>query len=224
MPARAVCSGKVIEGAAGLLPLLSQATFSEMIRRVVKYGHPVLRQKGERVESITRSVRQLIEDLIETMYAAKGIGLAAQQIGEALQVTVLDVRQTERPSTMHMNGAPVDVAVFMPLVLVNPQVTPLGTPVPGSEGCLSFPEIFAEINRPETADVVALNEKGERIEFRCEGLLARAIQHEVDHLNGILYIDRMDAVTKAELKPMLTSLHSKTREALSQNPAVARVK
>ena len=93
MPARAVCSGKVIEGAAGLLPLPSQATFSEMIRRVVKYGHPVLRQKGGRVGSITRSVRQLIEDLIETMYASKGIGLAAQQIGEALQVTVLDVRQ-----------------------------------------------------------------------------------------------------------------------------------
>lgn len=170
--------------------------------------------KGRAEKDITPSVKRLIEDLIETMYAAKGIGLAAQQIGEALLVTVLDVRGIERPSTLEINGNPVDIASVMPLVLVNPDVRPFGDSVEGPEGCLSFPEIFAEISRPETADVVALNGKGERIQFRCGGLLARAIQHEVDHLNGILFIDRMDAATKTELKRDLTVLQSTSKEAL----------
>ena len=80
----------------------------------------------------------------------------------------------------------------MPLVLINPEIKPLGDFVAAGEGCLSFPEIFGEIARPGSVDVKALNEKGKPVEFRCGGLLARAIQHEVDHLNGILFIDRMD--------------------------------
>ena len=84
----------------------------------------------------------------------------------------------------------------------------------GGEGCLSFPEIFAEITRPESVDVKALNEKGKPVEFRCGGLLARAIQHEVDHLNGILFIDRMSKKTKEELRPDLDELQAKTKAEL----------
>ncbi len=193
-----------------------------MVRKVVQYGHPVLRQKGARVETITRAIKMLVEDLLETMYAAKGIGLAAQQVGEALQVTVLDVRALERPSSLELKGKPSSVADYMPLVLINPEVELIGEAVEGTEGCLSFPEVFAEIRRPELAEVVALNQKGERIEFRCGGLLARAIQHEVDHLNGILFIDRMDAQTKSDLKSMLVDLQATTKDMLKNAQAASR--
>jgi len=186
-----------------------------MILEVVKYGHPALRQKGSRVEKITPEIHKLIADMFETMLAAKGVGLAAQQVGRALQLTVLDVRSvTERPSTLELDGKEADVQAFMPLVLINPVVTGVGDPVAGSEGCLSFPEIFAEISRPGQADVRATNEKGEKIEFRCGGLLARAIQHELDHLNGVLFIDRMTRADKDELKPQLEELQDATKEAL----------
>ena len=184
---------------------------------IVKYGHPVLRQKGARVEKITAEIAQFIEDMFETMYDAAGIGLAAQQVGRALQLTIIDVRGVkERPSTLELNGQPADVATFMPLVLLNPQVTPVGDPIPGPEGCLSFPEMFADITRPESVRVVATNAQGERVEFKAGGLLARAVQHETDHLHGILFIDRMTAKDKAELKPELEILQAETKAALGR--------
>jgi peptide deformylase len=182
---------------------------------VVKYGHPVLRQKGARIESITSEIKKLIADLLATMHASKGVGLAAQQIGKALQLTVIDVREAkDRPSWLERNGKPADVNDFMPLVLINPEIKPFGDPIAGGEGCLSFPEIFAEITRPGSVVVTALNEKGKPVEFRCGGLLARVIQHEVDHLNGILFIDRMSAATKRELKPQLEDLQARTKAEL----------
>jgi peptide deformylase len=186
-----------------------------MILEVVKYGNAVLRQKGAPIDKINADIKKLIADMFETMYAAKGVGLAAQQVGRALQLTVLDVRGiADRPSTLERDGKEADVAEFMPLVLINPQVKPLGDPVAGPEGCLSFPEIYADISRPGMAEVKALNDKGEKIEFRCGGLLSRAIQHELDHLNGILFIDRMLRVDKDELKETLHELQAKTKAAL----------
>src|SRR5438477_351833 len=118
-----------------------------MILTVVKYGTPILRQKGARIESVTPTIKKLIADMLETMYAHKGIGLAAQQVGLALQLTVIDVRGvTDRPSSLELKGQPADVQEFMPLVLINPELKPIGKPVAGPEGCLSFPEIFAEIS------------------------------------------------------------------------------
>ena len=188
-----------------------------MILDVVKFGDPVLRQTGARIESITLEIRQLVTDMFETMYAAKGVGLAAQQIGKALQLTVIDVSPvTDRPSTLEINGQPADVHDLMPLVLINPEIKPVGEKIPGPEGCLSFPEIFADIARPEFVDVKALNEAGKLIEFRAGGLLGRAIQHEVDHLNGILFIDRMDRKTKEELRPELEDLQAETKDALQK--------
>lgn len=188
-----------------------------MILPVLKYGHPVLRQRGIRVESVNAEVKALIADLKETMYAAKGIGLAAQQIGKAMQVAVIDVNGvTDRPSTLELDGASADVAKFMPVILINPAVTLVGEPVAGPEGCLSFPEIYAEVARPEFIDVTALDEKGKKFAFRCGGLLARAVQHEVDHLNGILFIDRMTTVKKKEIKPELDALQASTKEELKQ--------
>lgn len=188
-----------------------------MLLEVVQFGTPVLRQKGAAVGSITPAVKQLIADMLETMYAAHGVGLAAQQVGHALQLTVIDVRGvTDRPSTLELNGQPADVAAFMPLVLINPQVTPIGAPASGPEGCLSFPEIYAEITRPESVEVKALDAEGHGIRFRCGGLLARAVQHEVDHLQGILFIDRMDKKAKEELRDELDWLQAETKAALKE--------
>jgi peptide deformylase len=186
-----------------------------MILEVVKYGQPALRQKGACIEKVTPEIKKLIADMFETMNASHGIGLAAQQIGLAQQLMVIDVREAkDRPSWLELDGQPADVNEFMPLVLINPELKPGGEPATGGEGCLSFPEIFAEITRPETVDVKALNQKGKPVEFRCGGLLARAIQHETDHLNGILFIDRMSRKIKEELRPELDELQAKTKAEL----------
>jgi peptide deformylase len=194
-----------------------------MILDVVKYGHPALRQKGARIETLTPAIRKLIEDMYETMHEAHGIGLAAQQVGQALQLTVIDVRGVpDRPSTLELDGQPADVDAFMPLVLINPEVTPIGPPATGPEGCLSFPEIFADITRPGSVDVKALDRDGKPMTFRCGGLLARAVQHETDHLHGILFIDRMEKKTKEELRPELDDLQAKTKAALKAASPVGR--
>ena len=186
-----------------------------MILPIVKYGHPALRQKGARIGAVTPEIKKLIADMFETMYEHKGVGLAAQQVGVALQVTVIDVRGvTDRPSSLALDGQPAEVADFMPLVLINPEVKPVGKPVSGPEGCLSFPEIFADIARPESVEVTAMNEKGKPIQFHCGGLLARAVQHETDHLHGILFIDRMDKKTKEQLRPELEVLQVETKAGL----------
>jgi peptide deformylase len=186
-----------------------------MILEVIKYGHPVLRQKGAPIEKITLDIKKLIADMFETMNANHGIGLAAQQIGQALQLTVIDVREVkDRPSWLELDGQRADVNEFMPLVLINPELEPGGDPVAGGEGCLSFPEIFAEITRPDAVTVKALDQKGRPVVFRCGGLLARAVQHETDHLNGILFIDRMSRKTKEELRPELDALQATTKAEL----------
>jgi peptide deformylase len=188
-----------------------------MMLPIVKYGHPTLRQRGARVERITPEIGRLVQDMFETMYVAKGIGLAAQQVDRALQVMVIDVREvTDRPSTLELHGKPADPQSFMPLALINPEVRPLGPTCEGAEGCLSFPELFSDVLRPEQAEVSGLNSQGELIQFRCGGLLSRVIQHEYDHLQGILFIDRMSLKDKQKLKPELDALVAETREVLSE--------
>jgi peptide deformylase len=187
-----------------------------MILEIVRFGNPILRQKGMRIQEFTPELKRLREDMLETMYAAAGVGLAAQQVGRALQLTVLDVCGVkDRPSTLEWNGGPVEVTAFMPLTLINPEIKPFGDPVTGPEGCLSFPEIYEEITRPSGVEVSALNERMERVKFKAGGLLARAIQHETDHLNGILFIDRMPVAAKKALKEQLDGLQKATKEALA---------
>jgi peptide deformylase len=191
-----------------------------MILPIVKYGHPVLRQKGERIEGMTPELAALVEEMKETMYAANGVGLAAQQVGRALQLAVVDVTDvTDRPSRLEWGGAEVAVEDYMPLVLINPELRLPGEAESGPEGCLSFPELYAPIWRPGTIEVTARNEAWEEMTFRCGGLLARAIQHEVDHLNGILFIDRMERGDRERLKPEWEALQAETRQILQREKA-----
>jgi len=188
-----------------------------MVLDVVKYGDPVLRKRGAKIEAITPEITQFIADMFDTMKAARGVGLAAQQVGRALQLTVIDVRgMKDRPSLLWLDGQPADAEAFMPLVLINPQINPVGPRVAGPEGCLSFPEIYGDIERPSEVEVTAQNERGESFSFKAGGLLARAVQHEVDHLNGILFIDRMSSSVRAEVKDEVDFLQAETKAQLGR--------
>ncbi|HAK06454.1 MAG TPA: peptide deformylase [Spartobacteria bacterium] len=179
---------------------------------ILQYGNPILRAKGKQIDKIDNRIRELAQNMIETMHAANGIGLAAQQVGEALQLTVLDISQIEdRPSTMKLNGEDVDPKAAMPLVLINPQITRSEGSAIGTEGCLSFPEITGEIERAECVSVRAETLENKTIEIEATGLLARALQHEADHLNGILFIDRMNSAAKASLSSRLKRLQKETK-------------
>ena len=178
---------------------------------IAKYGDPILRAQGRRVEKVNDHIRELAANMVETMHAANGVGLAAQQVGEALQLTVLDVLQTEdRPSTLRLNGREIELLAAMPLILLNPKIALDGETNISTEGCLSFPEITAEIERSVAVNVLAETLEGEPIQIEATGLLARALQHEVDHLNGILFIDRMSSVAKATLQSRLKRLRKET--------------
>ena len=187
-----------------------------MILQILQYGDPVLRAKGDRIETIDDRIRELAANMIETMHAAHGVGLAAQQIGEALQLTVLDISAVEddRPSTLKLDGQDADPKTAMPLVLINPEIELGGETELGVEGCLSFPEITGDIERAQSVTVRAQTLEGGAIQVEAGGFLARAIQHEGDHLNGILFIDRMRSAAKAALSSRLRRLQKETRRGV----------
>ena len=151
-----------------------------MRRPILRYGEPVLHRKAAPVEALTPEIDALIDDMRETMHAAAGVGLAAPQIGESLRICLVDLSAGRRPDQL--------------LVLINPElITSAGLQLK-EEGCLSVPGIEATVARPQTVAVRALDRDGEAREIVAEGLLARALQHEIDHLNGILFLDRLRPV------------------------------
>jgi peptide deformylase len=153
-----------------------------MIRTILHYPDKRLRERGERVETITPQIQQLIDDMAETMYAAPGVGLAATQIGEALQLFIVDVADENAPS---------DLRVF-----VNPEILEREGEVAWQEGCLSFPGVQEEVDRAAHVRVRAQDRDGKWFELEADGLLAVAIQHEYDHLQGVLMIDHMGPLKK----------------------------
>ena len=188
---------------------------------ILQYGDPILRAKGERIEKIDERIRQLAMNMLETMHAAHGVGLAAQQVGQPLQLTVLDVSAVEdRPSTLKLSGKDVYPKSAMPIVLINPEVEMRGETEVGVEGCLSFPEITADIERAESVLVRAQTLEGETFQIEASGLLARAIQHEHDHLHGILFIDRMSSAAKAALSSRLKRLQKETKRGVRHREAL----
>ena len=182
---------------------------------ILQYGDPMLRAKGKGIRQLPDDrIRELVANMLETMEAANGVGLAAQQVGEPLQLTVLDISRVEdRPSTMKLNGQDVDPQTAMPLVLINPEIEFGDETEMGTEGCLSFPEITGEIERAKSVMARGQTLEGDRIEIEATGLLARALQHEADHLNGILFIDRMSSAAKASLSSRLKRLQKQTRRS-----------
>lgn len=173
-----------------------------MILEITTHDHPALRTKGRPVEKVDAAIRRLAEEMIETMRAAEGIGLAAQQVGRPLQLFVLEVpHMKDRPSAMRIGGKPADFESLMPMVLINPSVELFGRTRAGSEGCLSFPGLRGDVVRPFSVRVKAQSLDGGEIAFEADGLLARAVQHEFDHLQGILFIDRMSDEDRVQELP-----------------------
>ena len=141
------------------------------------------------------------------MNEAEGVGLAAPQIGISLQIAVIDLRKVEkRPSSMEIGGKPVDWKKHMPLVFCNPVLTLTRKREDAEEGCLSFPGLSGAVRRSLRVQMDYLDLEGKKMSLAAGGLLARAIQHEVDHLQGILFIDRMDPEVRQPLKPALDEL------------------
>jgi peptide deformylase len=152
------------------------------VRTILHYPDPRLRQKALAVPTVTPAIMQLVEDMAETMYAAPGVGLAANQIGEALRIFVIDTAGDDEPSKLQ--------------VFINPEIVSKQGELVWEEGCLSFPGVMEEIERAARVRVKAIDQHGQPFELEAEGLLAVAIQHENDHLDGALMIDKMGALKK----------------------------
>ena len=164
-----------------------------MIRRIVKYGEPVLEQVAEPVvEFNTPELNQLVADMWETMYAAKGVGLAAPQVGVPKRVLIIDTSVGEDETKK--------------IVLINPELTSKEGKQSGEEGCLSLPGFREMVTRANQVEVRARNEAGEEITLTGDELLARAFQHEIDHLNGVLFINHLSTLKRDMIRRKIKKL------------------
>jgi peptide deformylase len=194
-PAKKIHSNKLTCGVTRLI--LPDMT----IRSIVLIPDPVLRRIAQAFERADDETRRLLDDMLDTMYAAPGIGLAAPQVGVSMRALVMDVsRGEEMPS---------------PLRMINPEIVHVSDAMSmHDEGCLSIPEVYAEVERPASCLVRYVDYDGKSVELQCEGLLATCVQHEVDHLNGILFIDHLSRLRRDLL---VKKFHKSRRE----NSAIA---
>lgn len=172
-----------------------------MIRPILVVGNPVLRQKAKRVSQVDKPIQRLIDDMIETMRAAPGVGLAAPQIGVPLRLAVIEV----------------DDKIT---VIINPEIIKMSGEHELDEGCLSVPGFWGQLNRAEKVSVKALDRNGKEQRIRdAEGLFAQALQHEIDHLDGKLYIDRMDSLERLQRSEPLRKREAEARAAAAAQQA-----
>lgn len=188
--------------------------------QIVLYGNAILRKKGAKIPvPLKKEHVQLIQDMLETMHEAKGIGLAAQQVRQALQLAVVDVTGIEdRPSKMWIKQQEVNPVDYMPMVLINPQISLIKTKESDIEGCLSFPGIEASINRPRRVKIKMHKPDGSIFEFEAGGLLGRAIQHEYDHLQGVLFTDLMNSEERKLLRDRIEAIRTGKFEVSNAKP------
>lgn len=176
------------------------------------YGDPVLRAPAARIPAVTDEIRALARDMIETMHAEQGVGLAAPQVGRSVALCVIDVPVEYDTDE---DGRRLHPDLTMPMVLINPDVVePSRKTDSREEGCLSFPGMRGSIPRALEITVRYLDERGQAREARLREFLARVVQHEVDHLNGVLFIDRMSVAKRFALKKKLLELKRETEERL----------
>jgi peptide deformylase len=169
------------------------------LREILEYPDPRLREVAKPVAAVTPEIQALVDDMAETMYAAPGCGLAATQLGIPHRIFVVDCAEEDEPS---------DLRVF-----INPEIIEKDGVVVWTEGCLSFPGVREEIKRAETVKVRALGRDGKPFELEADGLLAVAIQHETDHLDGVLMIDKLNALKKRMMGRKLAQARKEQRES-----------
>lgn len=179
---------------------------------ICTYGNPILRKKAVEVTTFGEEIRALAKEMFETMYKERGLGLAAEQVGRTERIFVVDIPPD---SDMGDDGQRENPAIPMPLVFINPRITAHSDDIQcGPEGCLSFPDIFTNVDRWYEVDAEYTDLDGIPRIIHAKGLLARAIQHELDHLDGILLIDRMSPVKRVALSGKLKRLVKETKQAL----------
>ncbi len=165
--------------------------------KIMKYGSDVLREVARPVDEITDEIRQIARDMLKAMYDSDGVGLAAPQIGISKRIIVLDVNPND-PS-------------YEPITLINPEIVERTGKTDAEEGCLSVPEIRGEVKRAEKVVVEALNLDGERIRIEAINIMARALQHEIDHLNGVLFIDHLSRLKQQLIRKQLRKIEVETK-------------
>jgi peptide deformylase len=178
-----------------------------MLLPIVQYGDPVLRQQCRRVAEVDAAIHELAQNMIETMVDANGVGLAAPQVGIDLQLAVIDVsHDPECISYLKVNGKHAELSEIMPLIFINPKLEFGQEKEIDFEGCLSIEGIRYEVRRPAAVKATLEQLDGTTLVIETDGLLSRALQHEIDHLNGILFVDRLSAVGKVSVKNRLKRL------------------
>jgi peptide deformylase len=185
-----------------------------MVMRVTQYGEPILREVGQEVTEFGKPLEKLARDMLETMVAHEGTGLAAQQVGLPLRFFVLDISWHEDLNTMRvlLDGKPTPPVLLMPLAMANAEVELIGgEPVIAEEGCLSIPDLRGPVPRSHGIRVRYQDLQGATHHLEAEGWFARVIQHEFDHNQGILYVDRMEKWALRRLESKLKSLERRTR-------------
>lgn len=167
-----------------------------MSKKIIKYPDPILRKKCQEVKEVTEEIKNLGWDMIKTMTENEGIGLSAPQVGELKRIIVVHPIKERSPKEKTLRS---------PQIFINPKITEKSKETEiDEEGCLSFPGLFLKIKRAKEVEIAALNERGEKIQVRAEGLPARIFQHEIDHLDGILFIDRLSFWQKLKIGKKLT--------------------
>jgi len=170
--------------------------------RVYKYGEKVLREKSKSVPAVTDALRKLAGEMLETMHSSKGVGLAAQQVGRTERMCVIDIPEGCEEQADEMFNAPIP----MPLVLFNPEIVALEGSQRDKEGCLSFPDVGGTITRAAQVTCQYVDSDNLPQMITARGFLARALQHEIDHLDGVLYIDHMSAMERLSFAAKLKKL------------------
>jgi peptide deformylase len=178
-----------------------------MVHEILVWPHPVLKQKAQRVAKVDDEIRTLIKDLYESMYAADGVGLAAPQIGVLKSVIVLDTTPRQPEAT--------------PVAMVNPEIIELDGKTTYKEGCLSVPGEAEDVDRASSVTVRYLDETGEEQTLKAEGLLAIAVQHETDHLKGVMFVDHISSLKRELIRKRMKKLQASMEEDKAEQEAPA---
>lgn len=194
-----------------------------MVLEVLKFPDPRLRKKGVSVGSVSPELKALAENMLETMYAENGIGLAAPQVGQAVRLLVIDTRPRDEEGRYDLSSmTDVEKSIVQPIVIYNPEIVESRQKTTYEEGCLSVPGFYETVERFEYVEIKGLDKEGKEFSIQADGLIAICLQHEIDHLDGKLFIDRLSFVKSNRIKTRITKHGYPTPEEVAEERAEAR--